>query len=85
MTRFITMDGLGKAIIGRSCIWGKTGHREDRVVYSGQKIVEILMERDGMEYDEALEYIEFNIEGAYVGDQTPVVVWEDLDKEILGS
>tara|TARA_R100001129_G_scaffold123358_3_gene85979 strand:- start:11732 stop:12007 length:276 start_codon:yes stop_codon:yes gene_type:complete len=76
MTSFITLDGLDEAIIGQSCIWERTGHRENRVIYSGQKIVEILMERDDMDYDEALEYIEYNIEGAYVGEQTPIVVWE---------
>tara|TARA_R100001224_G_scaffold35360_1_gene19957 strand:- start:15434 stop:15688 length:255 start_codon:yes stop_codon:yes gene_type:complete len=81
MTKIITIDGFDKAIMGRSCIWERTGHREDRVVYSGEKIVEILVERDGMTSDEALEYIEFNIEGAYVGEQTPAVVWRDLDEE----
>jgi|TARA_R100001163_G_C5063582_1_gene200911 hypothetical protein len=81
MTKIITIDGFDKAIMGRSCIWERTGHREDRVVYSGEKIVEILVERDGMTSDEALEYIEFNIEGAYVGEQTPAVLWRDLDEE----
>ena len=37
------------------------------------------MERDGMDADEAREYIEFNIEGAYMGPDTPILVWmEDL-------
>ena len=81
MTKVITLDGLDEAIMGRSCIWERTGHREDRVVYSGEKIVEILVERDGMDYDEAREYIEYNIEGAYVGEQTPTVLWRDLDEE----
>jgi hypothetical protein len=35
------------------------------------------MKRDGMEADEAREYIEFNVEGAYVGDETPVYVWTE--------
>ena len=83
MTSFITLDGLDEAIMGRSCIWERTGHREDRVVYSGEMIVEILMRRDGMKYEEAIEYIEFNIEGAYVGEQTPVIIWRDLDDEEL--
>ena len=45
------------------------------LVYDGGEIVRILMERDGMEYFEAIEYIEFNIEGAYVGEKTPVIFW----------
>ncbi len=82
MTSLITLDGLDEAIMGRSCIWERTGHREDRVVYSGEMIVEILMRRDGMKYEEAIEYIEFSIEGSYVGEQTPVIIWRDLDEEL---
>ena len=28
-----------------------------------------------MSLEEALEYISFNIEGAYVGEATPIIVW----------
>jgi hypothetical protein len=30
------------------------------------------LEEEGMKHDEALEYFEFNILGAYVGEETPV-------------
>lgn len=30
------------------------------------------MEKDGMTHEEALEYFEYNILGAYVGEETPV-------------
>jgi hypothetical protein len=33
-------------------------------------------EDDSMDVNEALEYIEFNIEGAYVGPHTPIILWE---------
>ena len=82
MTELIKMDGLDKALIGRSCIWDSTGRQEDRLVYSGEKIVAILIARDGMTADEALEYIEFNIEGAYVGEQTPIVMWSEFIEEL---
>ena len=82
MTKLIKMDGLDKALIGRSCIWDSTGRQEDRLVYSGEKIVAILIARDGMTADEALEYIEFNIEGAYVGEQTPIVMWSEFIEEL---
>ena len=78
----IKMDGLDKALIGRSCIWDSTGRQEDRLVYSGEKIVAILIARDGMTADEALEYIEFDIEGAYVGEQTPIVMWSEFIEEL---
>jgi len=34
----------------------------------------VLMFRDEMPYDEAVEYIEFNVVGAWVGEQTPMFV-----------
>jgi 2-keto-3-deoxy-L-rhamnonate aldolase RhmA len=41
------------------------------VCYSIEKIIRILMKHDGMEPDEAIEYFEFNMMGAYVGENTP--------------
>ena len=51
-----------------------TVSRVDRspvVCYSVDKIVEILME-DGMSQEEAYEYYEYNILGAYMGEGTPM-------------
>ena len=49
------------------------------IVYDAEKIREILMRRDGMDMEGAREFIEFNIEAAYVGPHTPVLVWpEDM-------
>jgi hypothetical protein len=31
---------------------------------------------EGMTEEEALEWISFNVEGAYVGDATPVIFWD---------
>jgi hypothetical protein len=45
------------------------------LVYDAEKIRDILMKRDGMDAEEAREFIEFNIEGGYLGEQTPVLVW----------
>jgi hypothetical protein len=43
-------------------------------VYSYPLMIETLMLRDGMTYTEAAEYIDFNVAGAWVGEQTPVIV-----------
>ena len=64
-TEFLKADGLDEAIIG-------IDSRTKKVIYSKEKILEILMERDNMDRSEALEYFSFNIEGAYVGDKTPI-------------
>ena len=44
------------------------------VVYDTSKIIDILCERDGMDREAATEYYEFNILGAYVGEQTPMFI-----------
>ena len=48
--------------------------RQQAVCYDRDKVVQVLMERDGMEHDEAEEFFDFNIEGAYLGPQTPVFI-----------
>jgi hypothetical protein len=45
--------------------------RADVVCYSKSKVLEILME-DGMSWEEAGEYYNFNMVGAYMGEKTPV-------------
>ena len=45
-----------------------------RVVYDIDKIIEILMERDEMTEEAALEHFSYNIQGSYVGKGTPIYV-----------
>ena len=70
----LKIDGFDDAVIGPAMVWRDKGPR-DVLVYDAEKIRETLMKRDGMSAEEAREYIEFNIEGAYVGEHTPVLVW----------
>lgn len=44
------------------------------VVYDKQKVLEIMVKRDGMSYEEAMEFFDFNIVGAWVGPKTPAFV-----------
>lgn len=44
----------------------------EAMCYDKNKVIELLIEHEGMEYEEALERFEYNIAGAYVGDHTPV-------------
>jgi len=67
--------GFDDAIRGMAAIPSTTG-KVNALVYSGHKIHAILQERDGMSWDDALEYIDFNIEGAYIGEDTPLVMWD---------
>ena len=45
-----------------------------RIVYSRDKIIDILAEE--MTHEEAEEFYEYNILGAYMGDMTPIYVNE---------
>lgn len=40
--------------------------------YDREKVIQILMEEDGMSDDDAEAYFEFNIEGAYMGEGSPM-------------
>lgn len=42
--------------------------------YDRDKCIQILVDRDGMTEEEAEEYFEFNVVGAYVGEKTPAFV-----------
>ena len=63
-------DGFDDAILGMCVQFGS----EPVVAYDFNKCVEIIMERDGMEREEAIDFINFNVVGAYVGLSTPVFI-----------
>ena len=60
-------DGLDAAIIGV----GRRCAQPDIVAYDVKKVISILMSRDDMTEEEALEFYEFNIAGGWHGDQPP--------------
>jgi hypothetical protein len=60
-------DGFDDAILG---VVERCGF-DPVVCYSADKIIDILM-KDDMSHEEAVEYYEFNILGAYVGEKTPM-------------
>ncbi len=53
------------------CILGIDSQLE-KVIYSYHKCVQVLMERDKMTYIEAVEFMDFNVVGSYVGEKTPI-------------
>ena len=69
----LKIDGHDNAILGPACIW-RDNTQIDVLVYDAEIIRENLM-KEGMDSNEAREFIEFNIEGAYMGKTTPVLVW----------
>ena len=69
-------NGFDEAILGPASIW-RSNSMVGVLVYDAEIMRKILMNRDGMDAEEAREFIEFNIEGAYIGEDTPVLVWPD--------
>ena len=66
----VLADGFDKAIIGVS-------NNDMRVIYSKSLCIDILMSQ-GMDEDEALEYFEYNVSGAYLGEKTPIWCLDDI-------
>lgn len=62
------IDGMDEAIIGYAIQWGSPA----LVVYDADRIIEILSKDMG--YEEAVEFFSFNIECAYVGPGTPLIL-----------
>ena len=60
-------DGFDEAILG---VVQRIGI--EAICYDLNKVIEILMTRDGMDEEEAWEYYQFNIANAWVGESTPL-------------
>ena len=70
-TGAIILDGFDEAIIGLVEEFGNG----PRILYSRDKILEILQTRDEISFEDALEFYDFNILGMFAGDQNPVMFY----------
>lgn len=66
----LLMDGFDSAFLGTT----KRINQPTLAVYSWEKMIDVLICRDGMELDEAIEFIDYNCLGAWVGELTPLIV-----------
>ena len=64
----LVADGFERAFLGL----GERCSQPLLAIYDYNKAVKILMERDGMSEQEAIEFIDFNVVGAWVGPKTPI-------------
>jgi len=60
---FLIADGFNDAIIG-------VDEKPMKLIYSISKCIDILSK--DMSEEEALEYFDFNVSGAYMGEKTPI-------------
>ena len=63
-------DGFEGAFIGVATRCGQP----TLAVYSAHKCIKLLVERDGMTHEEALEYFNFNVVGGWVGEEPKALV-----------
>ena len=66
----LLMDGFDEAFIG----WSRRINEPLLAVYSYDGLIKVCTERDGMSFDEAVEYVDYNVAGAWVGEQTPIIL-----------
>jgi hypothetical protein len=66
---FLIADGFNDAIIG-------VDDASMRLIYSVSKCIDIL--KKDMSEEDAVEYFEFNVKGAYMGDKTPIWCIDNL-------
>ena len=76
----LTADGFDDAIIGI----GERCGQPSLVAYDRDKCIQVLMDRDGMDYEEAVEFFDFNVAGAWMGENTPIFItrWEEQNEQV---
>lgn len=78
MPKIITLDGLDDAIIGIA----ERCAEPPRLVYDRDLIIMILM-KDDMDEEDAVDYFYFNILGLWAGDTTPMILTRASPKEAI--
>lgn len=70
----VMIDGYDEAAIGIS--------EEGRVIYDYYKMIDCLVERDGMTADEAAEWIDYNTVRSlpYLGKEAPIILYPLLEE-----
>lgn len=66
-TEILKADGFDDAIIGIE-------ERSGRLVYDVDMMIHILIKDEEMSEEDAIEYLDYNVIGAYVGEQTPIYI-----------
>lgn len=63
----LTADGFDDALVG--CTYGANVV----AVYDINKMIEVLI-CEGMDYDDAVEFLDYNVVSAYMGEKTPLYI-----------
>jgi len=68
----LTADGFDSCLIGKDS--------KERAIYDADAMISVMVERDDMSREDAEEFFWFNIDGAYMGEDTPVYVFLNYDR-----
>ena len=72
----LLVDGLNEAVIG----FGHQFSNAPVAIYDYDKCIEIYMRDNGWDYDEAMDWMSFNVIGAWMGEGTPIFMTK-FDRE----
>ena len=72
--RTVVFPDLEEALVGVDRRFGQ----EDIACYSYDKVIELYIDQ-GMSYEEAVEYFEYNTIGGWYGDTTPCFITSEIE------
>ena len=77
MAKILQIDGFEPAIIGIG-MGANATPTEPSFVYDYELMVKVLMERDGMSEEEAVDYLDFNVIGVHLGSigNAPIILFK---------
>jgi hypothetical protein len=70
----IVFDDCEDAIVG----YGTRPGQDPLIVYDYDLLLDIQM-RGGLDLQDAIEYVDYNIVGLWAGDRTPIILYRPLD------
>lgn len=74
----LSADGFDDAIVGLD-----TSDVPHRIVYCKKKMQEVLVREGDMTLDDAIEYLEYNVYYAWLGEGTPVYIESGSPEYVL--
>lgn len=72
----ILYDGFDDAILGVA----SRINLGPVVAYDYNKVIDIMVERDGMDYEDAVEHYHNNIIGGWLGEGTPIFIEREFEE-----
>lgn len=69
--QIVLADGFDDALLGVGGVFTDP----PVAVYDSTRCIRILMEKENLTESDAIEYFEFYVKGAYIGERTPIFIY----------